>query len=202
MKLAYIRMIFLCASLVACNSQAPLPRYHPPKPSTMQQINEFANLIEKIGSDVRQLDVPDELFAPESFRSIYEKPELYLASAITLIGRKDLSSHHKKIIGYAMQKLPPEQFVVFVSLLVDSVEQGITSIDVLESTAFTALNWGRQSLINYYQSPTVHELLMRIASMPKLSTVNKEYINDDILTGKAKQDYLKYMDMIGRPVQE
>lgn len=202
MLLAYIRTFFLSVCLVACDSQAPLPPYHSPNPSTMQQINEFANIIEKIGNDVRQLDVPDELFAPDSFRAIYENPDFYLASATALVGRKNLSSHHKKIIGYAMQKLPPEQFVMFVSLIVDSVEQGITSIDVLESTAFAPLNWGRQSLINYYQQPTVQELLMRIVSMPKLSSVNKEYIHDDILTGKAKQDYLKYIEMIGRTVQE
>lgn len=197
-----ILIAILSANLSACNVQTSLPPYQPPKSSTMQEIIDFAKRIEQIGTQVKQLDLPEELFAPEAFRAIYENPQPYLASAMALIARKDLSTHHKNIIGYSMQKLPPEQFVAFVSSMADSVEQGNTDISVLETTAFAPLNWGRQSLIMHYQQAPVPTLLERLLAMPQLSPANQEYIRDDISTGKAKQDYLDYMDMLGRPVRE
>jgi len=202
MNIPGILISVLSATVSACNPQTPSPPYQPPKPSTMQEINQFAGTIEQIGSRVKRLDLADELFAETSFRDIYENPQAYLASASAIIARHGVSAHHKKIIGYAMQQLPPEQFVMFVTAMTESVEQGTTDMETLETTVFTPLNWGRQSLIGHYQQPIVQALLARLLAMPQLSSVNRHYIRDDILTGKARQDFLDYRDMIGRPVYE
>ncbi len=202
MQTLHLLMILFCVSLASCDFQASLPPFHPPKPSTMQEMNEFTKPIKQIGNEVKRLDVPDELFAPQSFRDIYENPQAYFALASALIGHKDLSAHEKKIIGYAMQNLPAEQFVMFVSLTADSVDQGLTGMDVLVSTSFAPLNWGRQSLIMHSQQAPVQALLVRLSQMTQMPDSRKRYIQDKLLTGQAKQDFLAYRDMLGRPVQE
>lgn len=196
------KLLPLCACLAACDAAPPLPPYQPPSPATMQEIHDFASAISAIGREVKQLGVPDELFASKPFNQLYTHPEGHLAAAMALMGGADASAHDKKIAGYAMQRLPPEQFVAFIAAAIDSVERGQTGMDVLERTAFAPLNFGRQTLIMYYQHPTVRALLNRLSQMPQLSPARLEYIRDDILTGKAKQDYLDYLAMIGRPEPE
>jgi len=168
----------------------------------MQETDLFANTIAKVGLEVKQLEVPDELFASDAFVAIYERPSAYLAPAFTLIERNDTDAHPKKIIAYAMQKLPPEQFVEFITAVVASLEQGKTSVEVLETAAFPAFNWGNQTLVIHYQDPAVRALLRRILALPTLSQSSQAYIAEDIFTGKAKRNYLEYMDMLGRPIPQ
>lgn len=200
-QLYYIFIVILGVLIMGCDATTSLPSYQLQNPATMQEIKQFANTIEQIGNEVDRLDQPDDLFELKMFQIIYENPSVYLASAIALIEREDVKPYHKKIIGYSMQRLPPEQFVGFVSLIVKTVEQGKTSLDILETTAFTLLNWGRQTLIMYYQDPSVQALLNRILNLSNLSVTRKKYIQENILTGKAKQDYLNYMDELGRKIE-
>lgn len=195
-------VIMWCASVAGCDAPTRLPPYTLPQTITMQETNEFAKTVEQVGKDVKRLGVPDELFASKGFVSIYESPQASIAAAVAAIHGSDLNAHHKKIIGYAMQRLPPEQFVAFISSMADSVERGVTDMDVLETTAFPPLNWGRQSLVRYYQAPPVRAFLIRLSRMPQLPEIRRHFIAGKMLTGKARQDYFEYMDMIGRPVPE
>ncbi len=197
MRLSFI--VVLVVSVAGCKLQL---RSFSNERNTMQETENFHRSITTIANDVKSLGVPDELFASRAFVVIYETPQTYLSSAIKLTGSVDVSTHEKLIIGYAMQRLPREQFVAYVSAIANSVERGTTDIKVLESTAFAPLNWGRQSLIMNYQDPQVVALLVRLMNMKQLSSDRKAYIRDRMLTGLAKQDYLAYMDMIGRPVKE
>jgi hypothetical protein len=168
----------------------------------MQDTNTFERTIVQIGSHIKSLGVPDELFTDDSFRAIYEHPQEFFDVAIELIGRRNLTTHQKRVMGYAMQRLPAEQFVQYIAAAADSVEAGTSDVAVLESTAFAPLNWGRQSLIMRYDQPQVQLLLHRLMNMPRLSAGRRSYIRDSILTGRAKTDYLDYMDMIGHPLRE
>jgi len=152
-------LVLWCVGAVSCDSRTPLPPPQPPNASTMQEINEFARTIAPIGTAVKSLELADELFASRSFRDLYEHPQAHQAAATALLARQEESSHHKKIVGYAMQRLPPEQFVLFVSALADSVERGDAEMDALETTAFAPLNWGRQTLLRYHREPSVQLLL-------------------------------------------
>lgn len=201
-KSGSLLIVVLCAGAACCDSRAPLPPPQPQKASTMQEIDEFARTIAQIGTEVKSLELADELFASRSFRHLYEHPQDYQAAATALIALREESTHHKKIAGYAMQRLPPEQFVLFVSALADNVERDNLGMDVLETVAFAPLNWGRQSLLRYYREPPVRAFLERLLAMPGLTPYRRDYIRNDILTGKAVEDYLDYMDMLGRPVED
>ena len=167
-----------------------------------QKAQEFQNTIAEISNQVKTLDVPDELFAAKSFMAIYEDPDQHLDAAIASMGRREASTHEKLIVGYAMQRLSVEHFVTFASAVFDSVDHNVTDVEVLESVVFAPLNYGKQNLIVHYQNSRVQGLLQRLLSAPKLSQNRKAYISGQMLTGKAKQDYLDYMDMLGRPVKE
>lgn len=168
----------------------------------MQETNDFATTLRAISREIKELGVPDELFSSKPFNQIYTSPQSHLAEAMAVMSKEDINAHDKIIAGYAMQRLPPEQFIAFISSLADTVEHGQTNMEVLESAAFAPLNFGHQPLILYYQHPTVRALLGRLLHMPGLSANHREYIQEDLLTGKAKADYLDYLAMIGRSPPE
>jgi hypothetical protein len=168
----------------------------------MKETDKFAGIIAQIGNEVKSLGVPDELFVPKAFKTIYEAPQPYFVPATEMMTRREVTTHHKQIVGYAMQRLSLEEFVRFISVTADSVDQGITDVKVLEAATFSPLNWGKQSLIMHYEQPQVHALLRRLLTMAQLPSQRKTYIRDKMLTGEAKQEYLNYMDMIGHVIRE
>jgi len=184
------------ASIAGCDAPTRLPPYTLPQTITMQETNEFAKTVERIGKDVKRLSVPDELFASKDFVSIYERPQASIAAAVAAIRGSDLNAHHKKIIGYAMQRLPPEQFLAFISSMADSVERGVTDMEVLETTAFPPLNWGRQSLVRHYQAAPVGAFLARLSNMPQVPEFRRQYIKGKMLTGTARRDYTIYREKL------
>ncbi len=94
----------------------------------MQSNDKFFLAIENIAADVQTLGVPDALFGSEPFVVIYRNPKEYLPAAGELIDSKVAGRHEKQIVSYAMQRLPPEDFVPFVKRTADSVERGVTDI--------------------------------------------------------------------------
>lgn len=186
-------VIMLMSSFSVCYAQGQ---------NTMQDVERFSRTMKQIANQVKSLGVPDELFASELFIRVYESPQTWLSSASQLTGRQDLTTHEKLIMGYAMQRLPWEQYVTFLSAMVDSVEAGITDIAVLENTAFAPFNFGTQTLIMKYQQPRVRGLLTRLMNLKRWPEARKAYIRDRVLTGRAQQEYLDFMDSIGRPVRE
>jgi hypothetical protein len=169
---------------------------------TMAETRAFARMVDRISGQVKSLGVLDELFASKEFLTIYESPQTYLSQAKSLMSERDLSTHNKLIVGYSMQRLPPEPLVAFLSAVADGVDDGATDIQVLESTAFAPFNFGYQWLIRDYTQSSVKALLLRLVSMKALPADRKKYIQERILTGRAKQDYVDYMDSLGRPVRE
>ena len=177
-------LVVVGACMFACHKPPSLPLYQPPIAADMQATDEFAWTLAVIGRQVKELGVPDQLFGSESFNRIYANPQNYLAAALSVLARKDIAAHEKKITCYAMQKLPAEQFVGLVATLADNVAQGQIEVDLLETMAFAPLNFGSQPLILYYQNPTVQKLLTRLLGISKLSATNRKYIRDDLLTGR------------------
>lgn len=168
----------------------------------MQETAPFAQTIHRIALEVKSLAVPDELFSSRAFVEIYEKPLPSFPAAAALMGARDATPHEKKIAGFAMQRLPPEEFVSFLEATLQAVEAGATTVDVLESAAFAPLNFGRQSLVMKYDSSRVQALAARLLELPQLSPQRKAYLRDKVLTGVARRDYVDYMGMIGRRVEE
>lgn len=190
-------------SLAACGFRPALEATQAERQNTtMQETERFSRTISQIAGQVKSLDVPDELFASKEFIAIYESPQAHLPQATLLVARRDVSAHEKLIIGYAMQRLPAEQFAGFLSSLADSVEQGLTEIRVLEKVAFAPLNFGYQPLLVHYSQRQVQAVLIRLMNLKVLPAARKAYIRDRVLTGQANQEYRDYMEALGRPVRE
>jgi hypothetical protein len=167
-------------------------------------MEKFERIVAKIGMQcVEPLSVDEELWAADGFIPIYENPQPYFAPAIALLTRRDVSTYRKTIIAYTMLRLPEERFLELVSAVADSVERGVTEVQVLDRLAFPPPNFGRQHLIVHYQHAGVRAVLERLAKMQRLPEYRRTYIQDKVLTGQAKLDYLDYMNYIGhKPAEE
>lgn len=193
---------FVIVGWLACSpSGAVVPR-PPQKVDAMLEAERFAKTIAAVSDRVKSLSVPDELFVEPSFRAVYENPELFAVSAQALMARRDVNSQHKRIAALAMQRLSVDSFVALVVATADSVEQMASGVEVLEAVAFAPYNWGRQSLVMHHDQPPVQAVLTRLMNMPMLSLQRRASIREHILTGRAKLEYIDYMQMIGRPVRQ
>lgn len=194
-------LALLLTAMTACDSEIRSSPIQAKEVAAMQDTQKFAAIIINIGNEVKSLSVPDELFASRAFIPVYENPQAFFAPALALMGGGEMNSHQKMIIGYAMQRLPVAQFVALVAATADNVEQHVTDIKVLETTAFAPLNWGKQSFLMYYDDPRVVVILRRLMAMKQLSEKRRAYIRDEVLTGRAKPEYLDYLQMIGHSPQ-
>ncbi|MET0383419.1 MAG: hypothetical protein ABW032_08355 [Burkholderiaceae bacterium] len=203
--LLFAGLLVACGPLGAAPPPVPPQKVDPMQDAThdaTREADDFARAIAEIGAKAKSLDVPDELFALPAFDAIYENPSPHAASARAMMARRDVGLHRKRIVALAMQRLPVEAFVALVAATADSVEQGASDVAALETVAFAPLNWGRQSLLMHYDEPPVQALLKRLMDMPQLPLPRRIRIREGILTGRAKLEYVDYMDMIGRPVRE
>lgn len=195
-------MPWVVACLIACGALVAVTPVQPQKADAMQEVDMLERTITEVGNKLRELNVPDELFAQPAFAAIYENPLPSAAAAQALMARRDIDSHRKRIVALAMQRLPVDAFVALVVATADSVEQGQSEVKVLETIAFAPLNWGQQSLLMHYDQPPVRALLTRLMNLPQLSPQRRERVRERILTGLAKLEFLDYRAMIGRPVRE
>lgn len=191
----------VAALLLGCHAR---PQVSPERKGiqTMQTTEVYRGKIAQISREVRSLSVPDELFASKPFVEIYEAPQPYLAAAGELVCDATLSVHEKQIAAYSMQNLPTGEFLSFAGRVLACVQTQATPWKVLETTAFPLLNIGRQRLIVHYADPRVKSFLEHLAALKELPDPRREYIRNQILTGKARQDYATYLEMLGRTIVE
>ncbi|KHD05841.1 hypothetical protein PN36_32175 [Candidatus Thiomargarita nelsonii] len=193
-----VLLLVITLFLDACNSDTQ----EIPPPSTrfviMYETTETAAKISRIATQVKDLTVLDDLFEIKEFLEIYENPQSYVEAAIALIQRTDLSILNKKIIALSMQKLPVTQFLALISVTADAVEKQTTNAKVLELMIFPPFNWGAQLTVNY-EKHEVQALLNRLVEISQLSDNTRNIIANDILTGRAKQNFQQYREMQGLP---
>ena len=164
---------------------------------------EFEAAVTRIGDEVdKDVSVPEELWATQDYIRLYENPQPYFRPALAFMGRRDASTRRKVIAAYTMLRLPEERFLELVSAVADSVEEGATDVRVLQSLAFPAHNFGRQHLIVHYQHAGVRVVLARLVKMKQLPESTRRYIQDKVLTGQAKLDYLDTMAELGHTPEE
>lgn len=192
------RFILILLIIFIFDYNKDLPIYQLPKLATQKETNDFLKMIEKISTEADVYNDPWELDTSKVFRLIYENPSYYLAPAIALMEQKNVSSNYKMIIGHCMQNLPPEQFVKFINVTVDSIEQNKTELKVIYRLYVIHRELGKRTLVMFYDDLSVQVLLKRILKL-SLSLEHKDFIQS-ILTGQAKKEYLNYMDEIGHPI--
>ena len=54
----------------------------------------------------------------------------------------------------------------------------------------------------HYRDPGVRAVLTRLMEMPQLRESWRAYIRSDMLTGRAKWDYIDYLEQFGRKAEE
>jgi hypothetical protein len=157
-------------------------------------MQEFQQRINQIANMVKDLTSPDDLFRYPLFIEVYEAPNQFLEVASQLYADPKQPKLNKEITGYAMQRLPLDEFLQLVSLLFDLVNFDIIDAQLLETFAFPPLNWGAQLAMHYNHS-NVNPLLQKLASSKKLNNRTRTYIQEDVLTGHAQEDIIELQEM-------
>ncbi len=155
----------------------------------MKHYIELQERIARIVLHIKDLTSIDELFRDREFREIHSDPSPYAAAALQLYADEKQSAFNKEIAGYAMQKLPLDEFVPFVATVTDEVAMGGLDARLLERLAFPEVHLGSQFAFNY-KRPDVQTLLKRIVALERLSAPMRNYITDRVMTGLARADIL------------
>ena len=146
-------------------------------------------IIAEIAEGIGDLTSPDSLFQYRSFMEIYEDPLAQVREANALLTEPEVPALNKMIVSYAMQRLPPKEYLSWLGFAVQMAENGHLSIEVLQALAFPPLNWNTFLAENYHQ-PQVRDLLERLAALPDLDSNWRTYILQEVLTGEARNDVL------------
>lgn len=156
----------------------------------MNQSIDFPERIRSISEAAGDLSTtPEGLFNDESFIEIYEKPGAFAKAAAAIYSDPKQPLLNKEVTGYAMQRLPLQQFIELVSLVADLVSTDSLPPRLLDKLAFPAFNWGAQLALNY-DDPKVKALLERLASLKQLSQQRRDIIRERVLTGAMRKDIL------------
>jgi hypothetical protein len=188
-------VLFFAVLILLFDYDWKLPTYSLPKPATEQEIKQFHKLIQKIDNIVGEEFAFD---SSKEFTTIYRNPTFYLAPAIALITCKETSEYDKRIIGYAMQGLPPEQFVVFLSSVVAAIEQNTIDIKILRYTVIMDQDFGQQPLSMFYYDTSVQTLLKRILKLKHLKPEFVSHLQDILSNGGVKYGFIENAAYAGK----
>lgn len=178
--------IFLACSLLpllACRQQ----RFESlPMNPNVKFLERIARIAEQAGD---LSTTPDVLFHDRAFIEIYEGPSAFVSAAAAIYADPKQPILFKEITGYAMQRLPLEEYGSLVSLVADMVSKNALPPRLLDKLAFPAFNWGAQLAVNF-ENPKVQALLETMTGLPQLSQQRREMIRTSVLTGATRKDFL------------
>ena len=163
----------------------------------MSDVVELSAVLRRIHAEVGADWQPQDLFASESFIRLYEHPNAAAAPARALLRRVDVPDEAKRLLAYALQRLPLEPFLEVVDAAMDAVEARATSARVLEELALPSFDWGGHLALNY-AAPGPRARIDRLAAMAELSPQGRRYLREQIMTGRAQAGLTRQRALEGR----
>ena len=163
---------------------------HRPMTTHMEEAMDYRLRIETIALSAGDLTTPDDLLQYREFIDVYENPGPFQDAASALYADPEVAALQKEIAGYSMQRLPVDRLVQLGFHVADLADRQVVSASLLDRLVFPPLDWGTQ-LVENYERPDVMALMERLSRMDKLAETRREYIREQVLTGRARQDVLE-----------
>lgn len=159
------------------------------KNSNKLKRNEMQNFlfeIQKIDQQVKELTSTGVLFKYEFFISVYENPKEYVEYVYELLKKNYVSEQQKIIAVLSMQKLPYFVYIEFNNKVFELFENSFIIEKIFKWSAFPPYEWNINFAINY-ESTIVQEFLRKVVKSKLVSLKLKEYLQNEIMTGNAKE---------------
>lgn len=177
MNMNRVALLVLLAAAAAPCIAAPAPGKKAAKAA-----GDLEPLVRRLDARLGELVDPGALFEDKEFVRVYESPAAAKGEALSLLARADVSERQKRIVAYAMQKLPLKDYVAFVDRLLELKRQGKATRFVYKTGAFPGYEWST-TLSENYKDPAVAAFLKK-ARAEAASDAEKTMI-DEMISGKA-----------------
>ena len=155
------------------------------KKNTVKNMTTFSQQIKIIDKKIVDLTWSGGLFQYKEFKQIHDNPADYFSVACEALKSSEFTDQQKIIIGHSMHGSDLDQFLALAKYTLQLLESESISSDVFERVAFPTYDWNN-TIAKNYEDQSVSKFLQKILNSDKVSDDLKNYIRDDILTGKAE----------------
>jgi hypothetical protein len=149
-------------------------------------MERFINTIKSIEAEVVDLTWTHELLRSVEFVQIYNTPQQYTEYVVDFMSQERFTDQQKSIAILSMQKLPLHGLVRLHYNLLELLEEGQLKADVFDFAVFPPYDWNTEIAENF-ENPAVTRLMKRMLSSPAVPSSRKAYIENEILSGRAKE---------------
>lgn len=156
---------------------------------------EFDQAILEVDAEIVDLTWAGEVMKYEAFRMIHSHPAEYLVDALQLLGNAQSKTQLRRIIGLSMQKLDLDNYLFFLTKVLQMLEEGTISMGEFKGCCFPSYDWNTL-LAEHYANDQVKAFLQSLMKATKVAPELKTYIEDHIISGKAYQQ-IQYLRRVG-----
>jgi hypothetical protein len=159
-------------------------------------MQDFTSNVIDIDKQIKDLTWAGGLFNYVFFRKVHGEPGSYVDNVKSALSEKVLTEQQKIITVLMLQDLPFDDYLDFCEVVVNMLEKKQITYNIFRWAVFPGYEWNT-FLADKYISPRVGAIMYKLLRSENIEGSLKRYIQEEILTGKAKKQ-VEYLRDIGQ----